>query len=790
MRVRFLHTPEVGQCAALVRVHAGAHDAPAQYPGLAHFLEHMVFQGSAGYCAEDGLMPYIQRHGGQLNASTRERHTDYFFQAPVERLEAGLDRLSDMLTAPLLDISAQRREREVVHAEFLARSTDAETLCDAALGTRVQAHPFAAFHAGNRDTLPVDDAAFQHALTIYHRDFYHAGAMELLLAGPFSQSVCERYAQSFSVCLRKGRVEPVQVPALRVEARCALRLQLERSQPFLGLAFYLDGLAQDASLALAFLTQRIVSRARHGLHDRLLHEGLCHGLRLRAPYWHAGQGVVVFDVALSEAGLACVARVEAILSSWLAFTARQPLSTEAWQDYCQVRSNALSSMTPLERLRHWVEQAPDADHSHAALAKALHELVASMSSQRPLQLLTDTRDAPWVRSTGFSLRLLEHMETPVHVDEWHWQVPMRNPWLRSETLANEVSIPPALRMVMAGGESRLGSLHIRWRFSDGSPSDISRQRLQAFLRAHAWKAEEAGVHWRLEDFGYTWVLTLRGIADAIVTVVAALAPGLHDPVTRGEGYSPTDDRMLLRRLLERLPMVVGKDACTLRQDFPALWVNAQWDALAVGLPQSLAGALAELPGIPATDVGAPPVMPVGERWFDADMRGDEVALLLFCPLPSQEPSVEAGWRLLARLVEPAFFRRLRTELQLGYAVFAGFRQCGEQCGIVFGVQSPTAGGEGILEHIRVFLDAFDESLAALPLASVQEQARLIARQLDDPDASAYERADLLWQACLAGHALDRSEVVVQALRTVDIDLLRTSLQALRLGSWRILVSQR
>ncbi|MCL8054479.1 coenzyme PQQ biosynthesis protein PqqF, partial [Pseudomonas aeruginosa] len=78
----------------------------------------------------------------------------------------------------------------------------------------------------------------------------------------------------------------------------------------------------------------------------------------------------------------------------------------------------------------------------------------------------------------------------------------------------------------------------------------------------------------------------------------------------------------------------------------------------------------------------------------------ESALLLFCPLPTQEVPMEAAWRLLARLHEPAFQRRLRDELQLGYALFCGFREVGARRGLLFAVQSPRACPERLLEHME------------------------------------------------------------------------------------------
>ncbi|TBV17471.1 pyrroloquinoline quinone biosynthesis protein PqqF [Stutzerimonas kirkiae] len=792
LRVRFLEVPDSARGAALVRVHGGSHDAPVAYPGLAHFLEHLLFLGSAGYPVEDGLMACVQRCGGQLNASTRERHTDYFFQVPQQRLEDGLVRLADMLAAPLLDIEAQRREREVLHAEYLARSQDAETLCDAALGVLVTGHPLAGFHAGKRDTLPVDEAEFQQALAEYHRSFYHKGTMELLLAGPFPRREFERYARLFAARLGGGGAGERRVAPLRVGRRRALRLQLERPQAFLHLAFYLHGLAADAPLALDLLGTRIASRARDGLHERLLREGLCLDLRLRCPYWHAGQALVVIEAALGKRGQADPARIEALLSSWLAFNAGQGLAVQSWRDHGHIRRNALRNMTPLERLRHWVEpHAWSEQCTYETLQRAWRGLMTSMANRRPLHLLTDCRSAPRLAGEGFELRLCEEADVAPCRERWQWREPLPNPWLRMPAPIAEVSMPAALQRVELAQRDGLGSLHIRWRFVAGGPACVHWQCLDAVLRARAWAAKEAGVQWWLEDFGSAWCLTLRGVADSMVGVAKEVAAALHEPPEPEGLYSPTDERMLLGRLLERLPAVLDEGAPHSGLGFPALWQAARWDALAVGVPSALGSALLALPGVPASERFSPgTVAESGVRWFDARLPASETALLLFCPLPSRLPAVEAAWRLLARLLEGAFFRRMRSELQLGYGVFAGFRQFGERGGIVFGVQSPVADAERILGHIDAFLQTFDASLERMVRAGLQEQAQAVARQLDNPYSSVSERADLLWQACLAGCDLDHPARVAQALPALEPGALRDSLRQLRAGGWRVLVNAR
>ena len=116
LQLTLRHAPRLKRSAAALRVHAGSHDAPAQWPGLAHFLEHLLFLGTERFPLPEGLMRYVQALGGQVNASTRERTTDFFFEVPPSALDGALERLCQMLAEPELGIARQGNEREVIHA--------------------------------------------------------------------------------------------------------------------------------------------------------------------------------------------------------------------------------------------------------------------------------------------------------------------------------------------------------------------------------------------------------------------------------------------------------------------------------------------------------------------------------------------------------------------------------------------------------------------------------------------------------------------------------------------------
>jgi hypothetical protein len=62
--------PEAEIGAAALDVRVGSFYDPAEYAGLAHFLEHMLFLGTAKYPEQGEFSAYLSSHGGSSNAYT------------------------------------------------------------------------------------------------------------------------------------------------------------------------------------------------------------------------------------------------------------------------------------------------------------------------------------------------------------------------------------------------------------------------------------------------------------------------------------------------------------------------------------------------------------------------------------------------------------------------------------------------------------------------------------------------------------------------------------------------
>ncbi|MEK6623929.1 MAG: pitrilysin family protein, partial [Bdellovibrionota bacterium] len=102
---------------------AGSALEGAENQGIAHFLEHMFFKGTAK--RPEGKMTFeVESFGGEINAFTSFDYTCYYINAPKANLMECIDILLDMVSAPLFKEIDLPAEREVVFEEY-RRSLDA-----------------------------------------------------------------------------------------------------------------------------------------------------------------------------------------------------------------------------------------------------------------------------------------------------------------------------------------------------------------------------------------------------------------------------------------------------------------------------------------------------------------------------------------------------------------------------------------------------------------------------------------------------------------------------------------
>ena len=117
LTVASAHMPDVHSVAVGVWVKAGSRDEEDGLTGVAHFLEHMAFKGTAARDAVQ-IAREVEDVGGFMNAHTSREETAYYINLLPEHMELGVDILSDILTASTLPSHEIERERGVIIQEI------------------------------------------------------------------------------------------------------------------------------------------------------------------------------------------------------------------------------------------------------------------------------------------------------------------------------------------------------------------------------------------------------------------------------------------------------------------------------------------------------------------------------------------------------------------------------------------------------------------------------------------------------------------------------------------------
>jgi predicted Zn-dependent peptidase len=96
---------------------AGTRHETAAENGVAHFLEHMAFKGTAHRSAVD-IAEAIEDVGGHINAYTSREQTAYYVKLLKEDLPLGVDIIGDILCHSSFDADELERERGVILQEI------------------------------------------------------------------------------------------------------------------------------------------------------------------------------------------------------------------------------------------------------------------------------------------------------------------------------------------------------------------------------------------------------------------------------------------------------------------------------------------------------------------------------------------------------------------------------------------------------------------------------------------------------------------------------------------------
>jgi predicted Zn-dependent peptidase len=170
--------PAVRSVAIGLWIGTGSRDEDDAHAGVSHFLEHILFKGTASYSALE-IAETFDTIGGELNAATARDYTVVYARVLDDHLETALDVMTDMVFAPsLADLDA---EREVVLEEIaMVEDTPQELIFDLVTQAVFGRHPLGRPVLGSADVI---STVSRRSLGAFHRRRYRPDNVVVATAG-------------------------------------------------------------------------------------------------------------------------------------------------------------------------------------------------------------------------------------------------------------------------------------------------------------------------------------------------------------------------------------------------------------------------------------------------------------------------------------------------------------------------------------------------------------------------------------------------------------------------------
>jgi predicted Zn-dependent peptidase len=158
--------PDVRSVSIGFWVGTGSVDEAPESSGASHFLEHLLFKGTASRTARD-IAEAVDAVGGDMNAFTTKEYTTFYVRLLADDQDLGFDILSDIIWSPAFRPDEFEAERQVILEEILMHADEpADLVHDVLAGALYPRHPLGREVLGAEDTvtaMTVADVAAFHA---------------------------------------------------------------------------------------------------------------------------------------------------------------------------------------------------------------------------------------------------------------------------------------------------------------------------------------------------------------------------------------------------------------------------------------------------------------------------------------------------------------------------------------------------------------------------------------------------------------------------------------------------
>jgi predicted Zn-dependent peptidase len=201
--------------AVTVMYHVGSKNETVGRSGMAHFFEHLLFEGSENI-GRGQYAKYVENAGGALNANTSQDRTFYYELLPSNQLELGLWLESERMLHAKVEMVGIETQREVVKEEKRQRVDNQPygTLFQETLDHAFDVHPYSWPPIGSMEDL---NAAQEADFKNFYKTFYVPNNAVLSIAGDMEIAATKKLIEKYFSTIPRGTVDvprPTQVEPL------------------------------------------------------------------------------------------------------------------------------------------------------------------------------------------------------------------------------------------------------------------------------------------------------------------------------------------------------------------------------------------------------------------------------------------------------------------------------------------------------------------------------------------------------------------------------------------------
>eukprot|EP00933_Yihiella_yeosuensis_P021123 TRINITY_DN167_c0_g1_i1.p1 TRINITY_DN167_c0_g1~~TRINITY_DN167_c0_g1_i1.p1 ORF type:complete len:1051 (-),score=281.16 TRINITY_DN167_c0_g1_i1:207-3359(-) len=333
LSVMAVQDTSVKKTAYSLSVEAGSLEDPKDFPGLAHFCEHMVFLASKKYPQEDLFSKLLAKNGGSNNAYTSADATVYYGEVDPEAFAESLDIFSRFFIDPSFVPNMADREVMAVDSEHKKNMpSTSRRLFHLFNMLGNPKSPNAHFFTGSLKTLKTDPESRKlnvtEALHAYHKKHYCPHRMHLVTIGTQSpEEQLKIIHKSFDAMEHHpnektcAKVRPTYTDiALYTKEQKNLGQKITigtKGSPEMWLFFPTFDMKYKYKTSPAnYLSLVLGNYAKGSLKDRLKEEDLSHSYSISVDSTRAGSQVFV-TFALTEKGEKNTDKIAAYLFAYL-----------------------------------------------------------------------------------------------------------------------------------------------------------------------------------------------------------------------------------------------------------------------------------------------------------------------------------------------------------------------------------------------------------------------------------------------------------------------------------------